>query len=99
MLGQSFRVGKTHRGLYLQLAVDTGRGWLTAHLDGRVLKRWPYRQWNEYPTPEPAVAGGCLDAPTQRGMSGRYSLTPPNDQLAVRTQGQAGTLTTDGRYR
>ena len=42
VLSQSFRVGKRHRGLYLRLVVDTGRGWLTAYLNGRVLKRWPY---------------------------------------------------------
>jgi putative transposase len=42
ILSQSFRVGKRHRGLYLRLVVDTGRGWLTAYLNGRVLKRWPY---------------------------------------------------------
>jgi len=43
VLSQSFRVGKRHRGLYLRLVVDTGRGWLTAYLNGRVLKRWPYK--------------------------------------------------------
>ncbi len=42
VLSQSFRVGKRHRGLYLRLVVDTGRGTLTAYLNGRVLKRWPY---------------------------------------------------------
>jgi putative transposase len=46
VLSQSFRVGKRHRGLYLKLVLDTGRGWLTAYLDGRVLKRWPYRLLN-----------------------------------------------------
>jgi len=40
---QSYRVGKRHRGLYLRLVIDTGRGWLTADLNGRVLKRWPYQ--------------------------------------------------------
>src|SRR5213596_3280764 len=40
VLSQTFRVGKRHRGLYLRLVVDTGRGWLTAYLNGRVLKRW-----------------------------------------------------------
>jgi hypothetical protein len=39
---QTFRIGKMHRGLNLRLVVDTGRGWLTAYLNGRVLKRWPY---------------------------------------------------------
>jgi putative transposase len=47
VLSQSFRVGKRHRGLYRRLVVDTGRGWLTAYLNGRVLKRWPYKLFNE----------------------------------------------------
>src|SRR5262249_56735815 len=33
--------------LYLRLVIDTGRGQLTAYLNGRVLKRWPYRLLNE----------------------------------------------------
>src|SRR2546421_584828 len=47
VLSQSFRVGKRHRGLYLRLVIDTGRGWLTAYLNGRVLKRWPYKLLND----------------------------------------------------
>src|SRR5262245_6808278 len=47
VLSQSFRVGKKHRGLYLRLVVDTGRGQLTAYLNGRVLKRWPYKLLND----------------------------------------------------
>jgi transposase InsO family protein len=47
VLRQSFRVGKRHRGLYLRLVLDTGRGKLTAYLNGRVLKRWPYKLLNE----------------------------------------------------
>jgi putative transposase len=47
VLSQSFRVGKKHRGLYLRLVVDTGRGWLTAYLNGRVLRRWPYKLLND----------------------------------------------------
>jgi transposase InsO family protein len=47
VLSQSFRVGKRHRGLYRRLVVDTGRGWLTAYLKGRVLKRWPYKLLND----------------------------------------------------
>ena len=31
VLSQSFRVGKRHKGLYLRLVVDTGRGRLTAY--------------------------------------------------------------------
>jgi putative transposase len=47
VLSQTFRVGKKHQGLYLRLVVDTGRGWLTAYLNGRVLKRWPYKLLND----------------------------------------------------
>ena len=47
ILSPSFRVGKRHRGLYLRLVVDTGRGRLTAYLNGRVLKRWPYKLLNK----------------------------------------------------
>jgi putative transposase len=46
VLSQRFRVGERHRGLYLRLVVDTRRGWLTAYLNGRVLKRWPYQLLN-----------------------------------------------------
>jgi putative transposase len=46
VLSQSFRVGKKHKGLYLRLVIDTGRGKLTAYLNGRVLKRWPYQLLN-----------------------------------------------------
>src|SRR5438552_347690 len=47
VLSQTWRVGKRHRGLCLRLVVDTGRGWLTAYLNGRVLKRWPYKLLND----------------------------------------------------
>ena len=47
VLSQKFRVGKRHRGLYLRLVVDTGRGTLTAYLNGRILKRWPYKLRND----------------------------------------------------
>jgi hypothetical protein len=47
LLSQSFRVGKKHRGLYVRLVVDTGHGWLTAYLNGRILKRWPYKLLND----------------------------------------------------
>src|SRR6516165_6134191 len=47
VLSQIFRVRKRHRGLYLRLVIDTGRGWLTAYLNGRVLKRWPYKLLND----------------------------------------------------
>jgi putative transposase len=47
VLSQTYRVGKRHRGLYLRLVMDTGRGRLTAYLNGRVLKHWPYRLRND----------------------------------------------------
>jgi putative transposase len=47
VLSQTYRVGKRHRGLYLRLVIDTGRGWLTAYLNGRILKRWPYKLLND----------------------------------------------------
>jgi len=47
VLGQTLRGGKRHRGLYLRLVGDTGRGQLTAYLNGRVLRRWPYQLLND----------------------------------------------------
>ena len=47
VLSQSFCGGKKHRGLYLRPVVNTGRGTLTAYLNGRVLKRWPYKLLND----------------------------------------------------
>ena len=47
LLSQTFRVGKKHKGLYLRLVIDTKRGKLTAYLNGRVLKRWPYELLND----------------------------------------------------
>jgi putative transposase len=47
VLSQAYWVGKKHVGLYLRLVVDTGRGYLTAYLNGRVLKRWPYELLND----------------------------------------------------
>jgi transposase InsO family protein len=47
LLSQSFRVGKKHQGLYLRLVLDTGRGQLTAYLNGRVVKQWPYQLLND----------------------------------------------------
>src|SRR5262249_56870869 len=47
VLSPSVRVGTKHRGLYLRLAIDTGRGWLTAYRNGRILKRWPYELLND----------------------------------------------------
>jgi putative transposase len=47
VLSQSFRLGKKQKGLYLRLVLDTGRGKLTAYLNGRVVKRWPYQLLND----------------------------------------------------
>jgi hypothetical protein len=47
VLSQKFRVGKKHRGLYLRLVIDTGRGQLTAYRNGRVRKRWPDKLLND----------------------------------------------------
>ena len=47
VLDQSYRVGQRHHGLYVRLVLDTGRGQLTASLDGRVVKRWPYQLLNK----------------------------------------------------
>jgi transposase InsO family protein len=47
VLSQRFWIGKRHRGRYLRLVVDTGRGFLTAYLNGRVVKRWPYKLLND----------------------------------------------------
>jgi transposase InsO family protein len=47
LLSQSYWVGKKHKGLYLRLVIDTGRGKLTAYLNGRVVKRWPYKLLND----------------------------------------------------
>src|SRR5262249_29221674 len=68
---QVFRVGKRHRGLYLRLVVDTGRAWLTAYLNGRVLKRGPYKLRNDEPTPNHAAAGGCGRHASWRSGGGR----------------------------
>jgi transposase InsO family protein len=47
VLSQSYRVGKRQHGRYVKLVLDTRRGHLTAYLDGRQVKRWPYRLLNE----------------------------------------------------
>ena len=47
VLSQSFRVGRRYRGLCLRLVLDTGRGRLTAYLNGGVLKRWAYKLLND----------------------------------------------------
>src|SRR5262249_31493096 len=44
---RTLHAGKKRRTLYLQTVVDTGRGRLTAYLNGRVLKRWPYKLLND----------------------------------------------------
>jgi len=47
VLSQTFGVGKRRRGLYLRLVINTGCGTLTAYLNGRVVKRWPYKLLND----------------------------------------------------
>ena len=47
VLDQSYRVGQRHHGLYVRLVLDRRRGHLTASLDGRVVKRWPYQLLNK----------------------------------------------------
>ena len=47
VLSQTFRVGKRHRGLYVRLVLDTQRDRPSASLDGRLLKRWPYKLTNK----------------------------------------------------
>jgi hypothetical protein len=47
VLSQLFRVGKRHKGLCVKVILDTGRGRLTAYLNGQVLKRWPYKLLNK----------------------------------------------------
>src|SRR5262249_33846689 len=47
VLSQSYRIGKRHNGLYVKLVLDTLHGHLTAYLDGRQIKRWPYRLLNK----------------------------------------------------
>jgi putative transposase len=47
VLSQSYRIGQRHHGRYVKLVLDTQRGHLTAYLDGRVVRRWPYRLLNK----------------------------------------------------
>jgi putative transposase len=47
VLSQTFRVGKRRRGLYVRLVLDTQRSRLSAYLEGRLLKRWPYKLTNK----------------------------------------------------
>lgn len=47
VLDQSFHIGKRHHGLYVKAILDTERSRLTVYLNGRVLKRWPYKLLNE----------------------------------------------------
>jgi hypothetical protein len=47
VLDQSYRVGQRHHGRYVRLVLDTQRGQLTACLDGRVIRRWPYQLLNK----------------------------------------------------
>jgi putative transposase len=47
VLSQPFHVGKRYKGLYVKLVLDTQHGRLTVYLNGRVLKRWPYKLVND----------------------------------------------------
>lgn len=42
LLGLTFKVGKRLKGQYVKVVLDTQRHRLTAYLNGRVHKRWPY---------------------------------------------------------
>ena len=84
VLSQSFRVEKRHRGLFLRLVLDTGRGRLTAYLNGRVLKRWLYKLLNDQPTLNHAAAGSSRGRWTQRCAVGPCRLSLLNDVLSAR---------------
>jgi putative transposase len=47
VLSQSYRIGKRHNGLYVKIVLDTAHGHLTAYLDGKRIKRWPYQLLNK----------------------------------------------------
>ena len=47
MKAETYGLRNRHSGLYLRLVLDTGRGYLTAYQNGRVLKRWPYKLLND----------------------------------------------------
>lgn len=42
LLSLTFKVGKRLKGQYVQVVLDTQRRQLTAYLNGRIVKRWPY---------------------------------------------------------
>jgi len=43
LLGQTFKVGPSHKFNYVKLVLDTRRQRLTVYVAGKVLKRWPYK--------------------------------------------------------
>jgi transposase InsO family protein len=47
LLSQTYPVGRRVKGQYVKAVLDTQRGWLTVYLNGRVLKRWPYKLLNK----------------------------------------------------
>lgn len=43
LLGQTFRVGQSHKFNYVKVVLDTRRQRLTVYVTGKVLKRWSYK--------------------------------------------------------
>jgi hypothetical protein len=82
-LSQSFRVGKKHKGLYLRLVLDTGRGYLTAYSGLRPdgIRGLRFRQgWIINPPLPPLRKGGrteggspCFRPPLTKGGRGGSS--------------------------
>jgi len=42
LLGQTFKIGKRMKRQYVKAVLDTKRAHLTAYMNGRIFKRWPY---------------------------------------------------------
>lgn len=42
LLSQTFKIGKRLKGQYVKLVLDTQHAQLTAYIQGRIFKRWPY---------------------------------------------------------
>jgi putative transposase len=43
LLSQTFWIGKRLKGQYVKAVLDTAHGYLTVYVQGRIVKRWPYR--------------------------------------------------------
>ena len=43
LLGQTFKVGQSHKFNYVKVVLDTRRQRLTVYVTGKVLKRWAYK--------------------------------------------------------